>query len=116
MTNVARRLRPREPIAVMPVVISDRTAPMLFGFKSPRSFREFVRRHAVPYAADGRTILVDVDVLRSKLAELAARSVQVAARATSPEAERVVAPDARDHKDEADDVLAALGIALDPDP
>lgn len=105
-----RKLRPREPIAALPLAVSDRTAPVLLGFRSPRAFRDFVRRHRLPFAADGRTVLVLADVVREKLAELGAGE---ATRSHGAMASTAQPADDDDELDDADDVLEALGLAAE---
>jgi hypothetical protein len=75
------------------VLISDENAPAVVGLE-PRQFREFVVRHGVEHARDGKRVLVRVDVFLAAVQEL-----EVAARKQPPE----------DEEGDIDEVLKRLG-------
>jgi len=97
------------PIAIAPVWVSDVTAPAVCGFRSPRAYREWVRRHRVPYRMDGRTMLVDVVDLRAALARVPLAGGAMDAL-DDDQADTDVEPD---ELVDAADVLAELGLAGD---
>ena len=67
----ARNLRPKATAAlsITPVLISDENAPAVVGLE-PRQFREFVVRHGLSHARDGKRLLVRVDVFLAAVEEL----------------------------------------------
>jgi hypothetical protein len=75
-----RKLRPKVTarLSITPVLISDENAPAVVGLE-PRQFREFVTRHGVEHARDGKRLLVRVDVFLAAIQELetAARQAPV---------------------------------------
>jgi hypothetical protein len=66
-----RNLRARRTasLSITPVLISDENAPAVVGLE-PRQFREFVARHRVNHARDGKRMLVRVDVFLAVVQEL----------------------------------------------
>lgn len=65
-----RNLKPKERPHLAPIAVSDETC-IVAGFASPRRFREFVARHALPFVLDGRRVIVTADALRAALERLA---------------------------------------------
>ncbi len=59
--STSRVLRPRavDALSVHPSVVSDLTAPNIFGLEA-RAFRAFVREREIPHALAGRRMLVVV--------------------------------------------------------
>ncbi len=54
------RTRATSVLAVAPVTITDRTAPLVLGLE-PRAYRELVTRFRVPHARIGRRIVARVE-------------------------------------------------------
>jgi hypothetical protein len=100
---VKRALRPRatEALGVVPVTVTDRTAPAVLGLE-PRTFRELVARLGVPHVTLGRRIVVPVAAM---LEALEGAAVDPAPR--SGAAERDAADD--DGEVSVDGILAELG-------
>ena len=95
-----RKLRPKATAAlsITPVLISDENAAAVVGLE-PRQFREFVRRHAIEHACDGKRLLVRVDVFLA-----AVQSLEIASRRSSTE----------EDEDDVDAVLKRLGRKRQP--
>jgi hypothetical protein len=66
-----RNLRPKvtAALSITPVLISDENAPAVVGLEA-RQFREFVTRHRVDHAREGKRVLVRVDVFLAVVQEL----------------------------------------------
>lgn len=100
-----RRLRPRPTVATPAICVSQYTGPALFGFKTERSFLEFVAEHDVRRTVVGRTVFVEVEDLREALRGLALPEAQ-ADKVTADHG----APDDDDQSQTVDEVLARLGV------
>jgi hypothetical protein len=95
--------RPERPEVTPPAIyVSQYTAPALFGFKTERSFLEFVQAHGVPKTKAGKTVLVEAEELRGVLRRLAVT--------TGGDVEAEQAHDDPDAVSSADDFLARLNL------
>jgi hypothetical protein len=101
---MTRKLRPRDPVATMPVTVTQLTCMPILGIDA-RRFLDFVASSKVPHAKIGRLRVVDVVVMREHLA----RASSVAADAPGDQ----VDDDDLDEDDAApetpDGVLARIG-------
>jgi hypothetical protein len=72
-----RPLKPRatSALAIVPVTVTDRTAPAVLGLE-PRVFRELVARERIPHAVIGRRIVVAAQDVLDALGRIAARPVE----------------------------------------
>ncbi len=98
-TPTPRKLRPREPISVAPLSVSQETSYVVTGVDRER-FLDLLRRHPeLPIVDVGKLRVVTIDDFRALLGRLT--------RTTAPE------PIATTHDDDApttaDEVLRALG-------
>jgi hypothetical protein len=87
------RAKTTASLSVAPVIVSDESAAVVVGLE-PRQFREFVVRHQIPHARDGRRLLVRVDSLLAAM-----ERIESSAPAPAPEGE----------VESADDILRRLG-------
>jgi hypothetical protein len=94
--RAAPRPRATTALAVVPLTITDRTAPHVLGLE-PRAFREFLVERSVPHVRLGRRVVARVDDVLEALG-LAAVTTEAGELAT------VV-----DDESSADDVLARIG-------
>jgi hypothetical protein len=92
-----RKCKPKQEIAIVVSRMSQHTAH-LWGFKTERSFLEFVQRHNIPMAKVGKTTFIKVSDLERVLDQLAASGQPI-----EPES-------AGRQPRTADEVLARLGL------
>ena len=98
--STKRKLKPRANVPVAAVTVTQLTCLPLLGI-DPRRFLEFVHRARVPSSRVGKLVVVDLDTLRTRLAEMA--------RDVGSEPTPVAALIDRDEPESGDDVLAQLG-------
>jgi hypothetical protein len=98
---MARALRPRatSALALVPVTVSDLTAPAVFGFADGRPFREFLVREHVAHARVGHRVFARVEDVADALARVA--------RTTAEQGEET--PERGDQPDNLEGVLRVLG-------
>ncbi len=89
--------RATERLALAPVTVSDRTAPLVLGLE-PRAFRALVERERIPHATIARRTVCRVEDVLAALDRLVTR----------PEGEPVREPTER-QPESVDAVLARIG-------
>jgi hypothetical protein len=95
------RTTPRSAVAPQAIYVSQFTAPALFGFKTERAFLEFVVEHDVRRTKAGKTVLVEVEELRSVLRHHAITGGDLAEPKSAGEPDSLGSPD---------DILARMGL------
>ncbi|HEV3189112.1 MAG TPA: hypothetical protein VGY54_01375 [Polyangiaceae bacterium] len=103
----ARALRPLATgaLAVLPVTVTDQSAPAIVGLEA-RQFREFLRAERVRHARLGKRVIARVDDVLEALDRVAGRQ----ASGNEPHVERRI----EDAEPSADAILARLGYARTP--